>query len=143
VSTEAEVEELPVWTLDRVDAEKMKLLALLLADPNPLHFDPESASRLGIAERPVNQGPSNMAMLVNLLRAAYPTGRPSRLRVQLRGSVIAGQAVRAGGRVTERVADGDGELVRCEVWLRVEGAPEDSTVLSGQAEVRCPAGTSR
>jgi hypothetical protein len=80
---------------------------------------------------------------VNLLRAAYPTGRLSRLRVQLRGSVIAGQAVRAGGRVTERVADGDGELVRCEVWLRVEGAPEDSTVLSGQAEVRCPAGTSR
>jgi len=61
----------------------------------------------------------------------------------LRGSVIAGQAVRAGGRVTERVADGDGELVRCDVWLRVEGAPEGGTVLSGQAEVRCPAGTSR
>ncbi|MDT7568612.1 MAG: hypothetical protein QOG76_7236, partial [Pseudonocardiales bacterium] len=69
MSTAAEVEELPVWTLDRVDPEKMKLLALLLADPNPLHFDPEAASRLGIAERPVNQGPSNMAMLVNLLRA--------------------------------------------------------------------------
>ncbi|MDT7679278.1 MAG: hypothetical protein QOD82_7180, partial [Pseudonocardiales bacterium] len=36
MSTAAEVEELPVWTLDRVDPEKMKLLALLLADPNPL-----------------------------------------------------------------------------------------------------------
>jgi hypothetical protein len=77
-------EVLPEWALAEVDPEKMKVLALLLADPNPLHFDPAVAPRLGVAERPVNQGPSNMAMLVNLLRAAYPRGRLRRLTVQLR-----------------------------------------------------------
>jgi acyl dehydratase len=82
--------ELPDWTLAEVDAEKMKVLALLLADPNPLHFDPDVARRLGIAERPVNQGPSSMAMLANLVRSAFPRGRLTRLHVQLRGSVVAG-----------------------------------------------------
>lgn len=120
-------EQLPVWTLDAVDQEKMKVLALLLADPNPLHFDPAAAPALGIAARPVNQGPSNMAMLVNMLRAAYPGARLRRLRVQLRGSVIAGQPVRAGGQVTGREAG----RIRASVWLEAGGA----VVLTGDAEL--------
>jgi 3-hydroxybutyryl-CoA dehydratase len=116
----------------------MKVLALLLADPNPLHFDPAVAPRLGVAERPVNQGPSNMAMLVNLLRAAYPQGRLRRLTVQLRGSVVAGESVRAGGRVIARERNGATETVRCEVALEVGGGRE---VLRGDAEVEIPAGS--
>jgi 3-hydroxybutyryl-CoA dehydratase len=114
---------LPDWTLDAVDPEKMKVLALLLADPNPLHF---------AASPPVNQGPSNMAMLVNLLRQAYPQGRLRRLTVQLRGSVVAGDAVRARGRVTDRRRDGGTETLTCEVALEVDGG---RTVLTGEAEI--------
>jgi 3-hydroxybutyryl-CoA dehydratase len=128
-------EALPEWTLDEVDAEKMKVLALLLADPNPLHFDPAVAPRLGIAERPVNQGPSTIAMLANLVRAAYPQGRLVRLQVQLRGSVVAGQSVRANGRVVRRdVQDESSERLRCELTLEAEGR----TVLKGEAEVVVP-----
>lgn len=124
--------ELPDWTLDAVDAEKMKVLALLLGDPNPLHFDPAVAPRLGIAERPVNQGPSNMAMLANLVRAAFPDGRLTRLSVRLRGSVVAGESVRAHGSVVDRWTTSDGEqALRCEVALDA-GA---RTVLAGDAEV--------
>ena len=126
---------LPDWTLDAVDAEKMKVLALLLGDPNPLHFDPEVAPRLGIAERPVNQGPSNMAMLANLVRAAFPDGRLTRLSVRLRGVVVAGESVRAHGRVVDRWTTADGiSTVRCEVVLDAEGR----TVLQGEAEVALP-----
>src|SRR4051794_14208592 len=39
------------WKLQRVDAARMKILALLLADPNPVHLDPAAARRLGIADR--------------------------------------------------------------------------------------------
>jgi acyl dehydratase len=130
--------ELPVWTVEQVDPEKMKVLALLLADPNPLHFDPAVAPRLGVAERPVNQGPSNMAMLVNMLRAAFPEGRISRLRVQLRGSVVAGQTVRAGGRVVARERIGDAEQIRCEVTLEVD---RGEVVLAGDADVVLPIAT--
>lgn len=131
-ATNADV--LPEWTLDAVDPEKMKLLALLLADPNPLHFDPAVAPRLGVAERPVNQGPSNMAMLANLLRAAYPAGRLRRLTVQLRGSVVAGQSVRARGRVTGRTVRAGTDTVHCELRLEVAGR----VVLTGDAEVELP-----
>ncbi|WP_214407544.1 MaoC family dehydratase [Pseudonocardia lacus] len=128
-------QELPDWTLDEVDAERMKVLALLLADPNPLHFDPAVAPRLGIAERPVAQGPATMAMLANLVRAAFPQGRLTRLHVRLRGSVVAGQSVRAGGRVVERGPHGPGaEKVRCELSLEAGGR----TVLQGEAEVVLP-----
>lgn len=127
-------EQLPDWTLAEVDAEKMKVLALLLADPNPLHFDPAIALRLGIADRPVNQGPSNMAVLANLVRTAFPEGRLIRLHVRLRGSVVAGQSVRAYGRVVERVPGAAGEKVRCEIALDAEGR----VVLQGEAEVLLP-----
>ena len=123
--------ELPEWTLDRVDPASMKVLALLLADPNPLHYDLAAAQRAGFGER-VNQGPSNMAMLINMLRAAFPGGRVTRLRVQLRGTVLAGQGVRACGRIVQREPDGDGESLTCEVHL--EG-PDGARVLTGEAVV--------
>jgi acyl dehydratase len=125
-------QELPEWILDAVDPEKMKVLALLLADPNPLHFDPAVAPRLGIAERPVNQGPSNMAMLANLVRSAFPDGRLTRLSVRLRGSVVAGESVRAHGSVVDRWTTPDGApALRCEIALDAGGR----TVLAGDAEV--------
>ena len=124
-------DELPEWTLDRVDPASMKVLALLLADPNPLHYDLEAARGAGFAER-VNQGPSNMAMLINMLRAAFPGGRVTRLQVQLRGTVLAGQRVRAGGRIVRREPVADGESVTCEVHL---DGPDGVRVLAGEATV--------
>ncbi|MDQ4116285.1 MAG: MaoC family dehydratase [Actinomycetota bacterium] len=125
---------LPDWTLDAVDAEKMKVLALLLGDPNPIHFDPAEARRLGVADAPVNQGPSTMAMLANCVLAAYPGGRLTRLRVRLRGVVVAGQAVRVHGSVVERVAEPDGQRLRCSLTLDADGRP----ALEGDAEVLVP-----
>jgi acyl dehydratase len=127
--------KLPDWTLAEVDAEKMKILALLLADPNPLHFDPSVASRLGIAEGPVSQGPSTMAMLANLVRSAFPHGRLTRLHVQFRDSVVAGQQVRAHGRVVASELVPEGKRVRCEMALDAAGR----VALQGDAEVVVPA----
>ena len=123
--------ELPEWTLDHVDPARMKVLALMLADPNPLHYDVEAARRAGFAER-VNQGPANMAFLLNMLRAAFPGGRVTRLRVQLRGTVLAGQGVRAGGRIVGREPVAGGESVTCEVHL---DGPDGARVLTGEATV--------
>jgi acyl dehydratase len=125
-------DEIPEWTLDPVDPAPMKVLALLLGDPNPLHYDLDAARRAGFTER-VNQGPSNMAMLINMLRAAFPGGRVTRLRVQLRGTVLAGQAVRAGGRIVRLESVDDGTLVTCEVHL---DGPDSARVLAGEAIVR-------
>ena len=58
---------LPEWDLPVVSREKMKTLAPILADPNPIHFDLESVRELGMGERPINQGPNNMAYVMNML----------------------------------------------------------------------------
>ena len=43
------------WRLEHVDAARMKILALLLDDPNPVHLDADAARRLNVADREVNQ----------------------------------------------------------------------------------------
>lgn len=81
------------WTLERVEAGRMKMLALILADPNPIHFDPDAAGRLGTGGRLVNQGPSTIAMVYNLFAARLPGSRVRRLDVRLLGNVLEGDRV--------------------------------------------------
>ncbi|MHC1559142.1 MaoC family dehydratase [Actinomycetospora sp. C-140] len=126
--------ELPVWRLDEVDAARMKVLALLLADPNPLHFDPAAVRAVGLGDRPVNQGPSSMAMLANAVRAAYPAGRLLRLQVTLRGAVAAGDEAVVRGVVTGHELTDAGETVRCDLTLE----SGSRTVLHGRADVLLP-----
>ena len=128
--------ELPGWELDHVDPARMKTLALLLADPNPIHLDAAAAPRLGVADRPVNQGPSTMAMAANMVLAAFPGARLVSLRTRLLGLVLAADSVEGGGRVVDReILDGQ-ERVRCQVHLDVPGRGQ---VLEGEAVLVLPA----
>jgi acyl dehydratase len=109
-------------------------MAALLRDPNPIHWDVESVKRLGMGDRVVNQGPNNMAYVVNALMA-WVGGDPAAVRsvqVRFQGNVLAGDRVTAGGEVTE-VREEDGQRIAvCAVWLdRDDGA----RLLAGTAEV--------
>jgi acyl dehydratase len=131
-------DELPELVVAAVDAEKMKTMAALLRDPNPIHWDVDAVRDLGMGDRPVNQGPNNMAYLVNLL-ASYAGGYEGvlALRVRFLANVFAGDRLVAGGTVTAVDDDGPRRLVRCDVWLRRDGAADD-TVMAGQATVALP-----
>lgn len=121
------------YVVESVDAEKMKTMALLLRDPNPIHWDVEAVRELGMGDRAVNQGPNNMAYLVGML-ADYAGGfdRVRSLRVRFLSNVFAGDRLVAGGQVTG-VDDGTGE-VSCDVWLRRDGNADD-VVMAGTATV--------
>jgi acyl dehydratase len=129
--------ELPPWTLPHgVDAGRIARLAGLLGDPNPLHLDPTAARAAGYPDL-LNQGPSNLAMLADLLLGAFPGWRVRHLRARLVGAVVAGRAVRATGTVTA-VDDRDGERrVTCALRLALVDGP---TVLTGEGTVAGPAG---
>lgn len=125
--------ELPPFVVESVPVEAMKTVAALLHDPNPIHFDLESVAALGIGDRQVNQGPTNMAYVVNMLTAW--TGDPRclrRLQVRFLGNVFAGDRVSAGGVVTGVRDHGGDRLADLDVWL--ERSPEDR-VLAGTATV--------
>ena len=122
--------ELPPLVIEAVDPEKMKIVAALLRDPNPIHFDPDAVRALGLGDRVVNQGPINQAYLVNLVTRW--AGGPEALRdvrVRFLGNVLAGDRVECRGRVVE--VDADRGLATLEVEARVE----ERAVLAGTAVV--------
>lgn len=103
----------------RVDAEKMKIMAALLRDPNMIHLDAAETVRLGMGDRVVNQGPTNLGYVHTMLAAwAGADDRVLATSLRFRATVVAGDRVVAGGRVTAVHDDG---RVECEVWLDVEG----------------------
>ena len=126
-------DDLPVWRLADVEPDRMKILALLLADPNPLHYDRAAVVRLGVGDREVNQGPSTMAMAMNALLQGVPGTRLLRFSARLLGNVLAGDAVEVVGRSTggsaDDSADGAG-AVTCTFTVRVPGRGD---VLTGEA----------
>jgi acyl dehydratase len=126
-------QELAPWTLEDVTPDRLKVLALILRDPNPIHWDREAVARLGLGDRPVNQGPANMGYLLNLLGSAFPGSRVTQLRVRFVGQVLAGDRVVAGGRVTSQEVDGGDEMLGCSVWLDVHGR---GRAVEGTATVR-------
>ena len=122
---------LPELKTGPVSAEKMKQVALFLDDPNPIHFDPDAVRRMGLGDRPINQGPSGMGYVLNMLTGFC--GRSDAVRrfeCRLHGNVFAGDELTAGGTVGS-IADG---LLHCDVWLR----RGDETVLSGTAVLTLP-----
>jgi acyl dehydratase len=125
--------ELPPFVVDGVPVEAMKTVAALLHDPNPIHFDVESVRALGMGDRPVNQGPTNMAYVVNMLVAwAGDPGAVRGLKVRFLGNVFGGDTVTARGVVTG-VREEDGlRLADLDVWLE---RAEDDRVLDGTATV--------
>ncbi len=122
-------EQVPAREFGPVSAEKMKTMAAILQDPNPIHWDVESVRQLGMGDRPVNQGPINMSFLVNTITAW--TGDPGALRelvIRYQANVFAGDTVRCEVTV-ESEAEG---LARLSLSETVGGTP----VIAGSAVVR-------
>ena len=120
------------FRIAHVSPEGMKAWAKFLHDPNPIHLDPAVVKAKGLGERVINQGPANLAYLINMLQAAIPGGFIESLEVRYVDNVFGGEAVEAGGTVREVVTSGAGERrLACDVWLRAEARP----VLTGTATV--------
>lgn len=120
--------EIPVRTVT-VNREAMKPMALILRDPNPIHWDLDVLRALGLDERPVNQGPTNLAYVWDALTAW--TGSVAAIKnvsVRFISNALADEVLTAGGAVTSV----DSGLVTCAVWLRHQ---DGSPVLQGAATV--------
>ena len=127
-------DSIPPWEMPSVSAEKMKTMAAILRDPNPLHWDRDAvdALPLGLGKRTINQGPLGLSYIVNMLHAWAGAGSIRRLVMRFPQVVLDADCVIAQGTVTG-VREETGEtLVDCSVWLwRDEGGK----LLEGEATV--------
>lgn len=108
---------LPPFTIESVSTEAMKDWAVFLADPNPIHLDVEVVRAKGLGDRVINQGPINVAYMMNMLTAAFPGARIESMDSRFLDNVYGGDKVIASGTVTAV----DGGRVQCAVQLDVEG----------------------
>ena len=118
-----------------VSPEDMKAWAKFLHDPNPIHLDPGVVKAKGLGDRVINQGPANLAYLINMLQGAVPNGLIESLEVRYVDNVFGGEAVEAGGTVKDVSEEGSKRRVSCEVWLRAEARGQ---VLTGTAILATP-----
>jgi len=126
---------IPEWRVERVDPEKMKLYAAIARDPNTIHWDRADVARRGLGERVINQGPTNLGYIVNMLLAwAGPTCIRT-LEARFTANVFDEDEVVAGGLVTGvREQEGD-RVADCDVWLdRADG----TRAVAGTAVVSLP-----
>jgi len=129
-ATYAVGDALPEWVMAEVSAERMRTMAALLRDPNPLHWDRDAVAALplGLGHRTINQGPLGLGYLVNMLHAWAGAASIRRITMRFPQAVLDGERVVARGVITalreecgERIADCDIRLEHAERGVLLEG----------------------
>ncbi len=112
---------IPEWDMPSVQAERMRTMAAILRDPNPVHWDPRVVKKLGYGDHTINQGPLGLSYMVNMLHAwAGPTSI-RRIVMRFPMAVLDRDHIIARGRVTA-IREQNGERVAdCDIWLHREG----------------------
>lgn len=98
-----------------VDAAAMVAMSQVLRDPNPIHLDPAAVRLAGMGDRTINQGPANLAYIIDMAALALPGYRMADIDSRYLGNVHAGDVVEAGGVV----ADVGPGRIKVDAWLRL------------------------
>jgi acyl dehydratase len=127
-------QSVPQWKLKSVSAERMKLLAAILRDPNPIHWDPDEVAKRGLGRRVINQGPTNLGYVTNMLMDWAGPACLRELQARFTSNVFDGDDVVAGGVVTAIREENGERLAECDVWLDIVGGDR---AVEGRATVVC------
>lgn len=127
---------IPSFVIDPVDREHILQVALILDDPNPIHFDLGAVAAAGMGDREINQGGSTMAYIIDMITAWTGTRSAlQRIKCRFRDNVRAGDTVTAGGTVLEVMGGGSTRQALCDVWVdRQDG----TRVIDGTVIVALP-----
>ena len=83
------------WVIESVSPEKMKIFAALARDPNPIHWDRAAVAERGLGDRLINQGPTNLGYVVNMLLAWTGPASLRDIAVRFTSNVFDGDVVTA------------------------------------------------
>jgi len=119
---------LPPFVIESVSPDAMRDWSVFLADPNPIHLDVEVVKGKGLGDKRINQGPINVAYMINMLMAAFPGCRIESIDSRFLDNVYEGDRAVASGEVTAV----EGNRVSCNLKLDVDGR---GTVNAGTATI--------
>ncbi len=128
-------DEIPSWNMPCVTRERMRTMAAILRDPNPVHWDPRVVNDLGYGEHTINQGPLGLSYMINMLHAWTGPASIRRIYMTFPKVVLDGDHIVAMGKVTAVREENGKRLADCDIWLHREGTPNP---LEGTATVELP-----
>lgn len=126
---------IPDWVMESVRPERMRTMAAILRDPNPVHWDRAVTETLGFGGHTINQGPLRLSYMVNMLHDWAGPGCITRLFMTFSLPVFDGDRITAQGRVTGLFTKDGQRFADCNVWLSRDGSARP---LEGKATVRLP-----
>ncbi len=130
--------DIPPWEMASVSPARMRTMAAILRDPNPVHWDRQTVEKMGLGARTINQGPLGLSYMVNMLHAWTGPTSIRRLTMRFPKPVFEGDRITAKGTVTAIREEENGETVAdCSIWLERDGTPDDRP-LEGKATVTIP-----
>ncbi len=127
-------DKIPPWIMPSVSAERMKTMAAVLRDPNPVHWDRNVVESLplGLGLRTINQGPLGLSYMINMLHAWRGPECIRRIIMRFPQVVLDGEEVIARGTVTSVKTANGVTLAECDIWLAHE---QRGTLLEGTATI--------
>jgi acyl dehydratase len=130
-------DRIPEWVMDSVSAQRMRTMAALLRDPNPLHWDRDAVAALplGLGRRTINQGPLGLSYMINMLHAWAGPDCLRRIVMRFPNVVLDGERVVAQGEITGLREENGETLAECNIWLQHDAR---GVLLEGTALVKVP-----
>ncbi|MEZ5573726.1 MAG: MaoC family dehydratase [Halioglobus sp.] len=127
-------DSIPEWVMDSVAPERMRTMAALLRDPNPIHWDRDAVDSLplGLGKRTINQGPLGLSYMINMLHAFAGPDCVRRIVMRFPQVVLDGERVIARGEITALREENGEQLAECRIWLEEE---KRGVLLEGTATV--------
>lgn len=112
--------EIPPWEMAEVTRARMRTMAAVLRDPNPVHWDPKLVAELpmGLGEKTINQGPLGLSYMINMLHEWAGPKSIRRIFMTFPKVVLSEDRVVAKGTVTAVSDDGS---IECDIWLERDG----------------------
>jgi acyl dehydratase len=130
-------DSIPQWVMPSVSPERMRTMAAILRDPNPLHWDRNAvdALPLGLGKRTINQGPLGLSYMINMLHAWAGPNCLRRIVMRFPQVVLDGEQVIARGTIRALREEDSVPLADCDIWLEHE---DRGVLLEGTASVALP-----
>ena len=120
-----------------VTPERMRTMAAILRDPNPIHWDRDvvDALPLGLGKRTVNQGPLGLSYIINMLQAWGGPDCLRRIVVRFPQVVLDGEQVTARGEIHKLYTAQGALLADCNIRLEHN---DRGIILEGTATIVLP-----
>ncbi len=130
-------DSIPQWVMPSVSAERMRTMAAILRDPNPLHWDRNAVDvlPLGLGKRTINQGPLGLSYMINMLHAWAGPNCLRRIVMRFPQVVLDGEQVIARGTIRALREEDSARLADCDIWLE---HGDRGVLLEGTASVTLP-----